>query len=68
MRVGQYEHGVTTTSIESLEIELKVVELILSSRLNDETFRGIMNLEKAFILKAPIDEIKKALVSSTNII
>lgn len=54
-------------SSESLESYLKDVDLILSTRLKDETYRGIINFEKAIFLKTPIDEIQKAMVGLTNI-
>lgn len=38
-------------------------ELVLSTRLTDETFRGIVNFQKATILETPIEEIQTALVS-----
>lgn len=63
-----HNHGAETTKIEVMENDLKIVELVLSSRLTDETYHGIMNLEKAIILKAPNEEIQKSLVSSINIL
>lgn len=39
------------------------LESILLTRLSDETFRGLMNFEKATIPGTPINEIEKALVS-----
>lgn len=39
------------------------MESIFSPRLPDETYRGIMNVQKAMNVKMPIDEVEKALVS-----
>lgn len=36
---------------------------MLSTRLPDETYRGIINFYTAFTPDTPIDEIQKALVS-----
>lgn len=46
-----------------IKVELKRIELILSTRLPDERFRGSINFEKAAVMETPIDEIQKALVS-----
>lgn len=40
-----------------------MIETILSTRLNDESFRGIINFMQAFRPDTPIDEVEKALVS-----
>lgn len=49
---------------DQLGEKLKRVDLILSTRLTDEHFRGLINLEKAAILETPtFDEIQRALVS-----
>lgn len=42
---------------------LNVVELVLSTRLEDETFRGILNIFKARLPDKSTDEIEKPLVS-----
>lgn len=47
-----------------MENELQVLEDILSTRLTDGTFRGIISFIKATIPGTPIGEIEKALVSS----
>lgn len=64
----EVQYDVTSTygrilSMEYLEIEMKNVESILSTRLTDETFRRIINFQKAVILETPIHEIQKALVN-----
>lgn len=41
-------------------------ESILSTRLPDETFRGLINLVKAYQTRIPKNEIEKALVSDTQ--
>lgn len=49
---------------EYLEGEvLKVLESMLSTRLTDETYRGLVNFLRATIPDTPIDDIEKALVS-----
>lgn len=50
-----------------IENGLKDIELILSTRLTDESFREIINFEKAVKLKKTNDEIRKVLVSLINI-
>lgn len=52
MHVGQYEGS----------NYLKFIELGLSARLKDDSFRSIVDLEKAMARKAPNNEIQKALV------
>lgn len=42
---------------------MKRIELVLSSQLLDERFRGIINFQKAAVNETPIDAIQKALVS-----
>lgn len=64
----EIQYDVTSTygrilSKEYLEIEMKNVETVLSTRLSDETFRDIINFQKAIFLKMPINEIRKALVN-----
>lgn len=44
-------------------ILLNPMEWILPTRVTDETFRGIMNVQKAMPLGTPTDDIEKALVS-----
>lgn len=50
-------------SREHIETELKELESALSTKLPDETYHGIINLERMTIAGTPIDEIEKALVS-----
>lgn len=47
----------------TLQRVLNMIETILSTRLNDESFRGIINFMQAFRPDTPIDEVEKALVS-----
>ena len=42
---------------------VKTTEALLSTRLPDETVRGIINFQRITIADTPIDEIEKALVS-----
>lgn len=46
-----------------LEYELHLVEIYLSTRLKDETFRGILNIEKSVNIHTSIDEVEVAFVS-----
>lgn len=48
---------------EKIEERLNLIETILSTQLSDDTYRGIINVIKAFRSNAPNDEIYKALVS-----
>lgn len=49
---------------EYMEYQLQGLESMLATRLTDETFRGIINFKRATIPDTPIDDMKKALVSS----
>lgn len=51
------------TSRRFFENELKDTQDVLSTRLKDESFRGIIDFEKAVILETPTEEIQNALVS-----
>lgn len=56
------------TSVEKVEENLKNVESILSVRLADEAFRGLINFVKATVIdKTPLNEVQKSLVSQTNL-
>lgn len=46
-----------------MESTLQKIESIFSTRLPDESFRGLINFLKATIPDTPIDEIERALVS-----
>lgn len=46
-----------------VEIDITSVESVLSTRVSNETFSGIINVMKAFLLDATKSEIEKALVS-----
>lgn len=48
---------------EFTENLLAGLESMLSTRLSDETFRGIINFERATITGTPISAVEKALVS-----
>lgn len=50
------------SSREYMETQLKAFELVLSTRLTNETIRGIINFMKATIPGTPIKEIERALV------
>ena len=58
-----YRHN----SKEYMESELEASKSILSTRLPDETIRGIINFTRATIPDTPIDEIEKALVSLCSV-
>lgn len=55
-----YGGGITREEIPN---EMKTIELILSTRLPDESYHGIINFGKAAIIETPTDEIQRALVS-----
>lgn len=50
-------------STEFTELRLQVLETIMPTRLSEDTFRGILNFERATIPNTPKGEIEKALVS-----
>lgn len=50
----------------SLQRVLNVMEAILSTRVKDEHFRGIINFMQAFRPDKSIEEIEEALVSNDN--
>ena len=50
-------------SEERSQAGLHVIETLFSTRLSDDTYRGIVNLIKASRPNTPNDEIEKALVS-----
>lgn len=59
---GLAQYGALVFSDE-IEQHLKLVDLVLATRLTDKRFRGIFNFEKAVVVtETPIDEIQKALV------
>lgn len=47
-----------------IEREIQALESKLSTRLADETYRGLINFLRVTIRDTPIDEIEKALVSN----
>lgn len=51
---------------EFVKHQLKGLEVILPTRLSDETSRGILNIARATPSNTAIDEIEKALVSTCN--
>lgn len=52
---------------DEFEYYSATVEPVLSVRLPDETFRGLINFTKIVIRNTPTDEIEKALVSKQQI-
>ena len=48
---------------DRMERKIGASDSVLSTRLPDETIRGIMNFHQATLPGTPIDEIEKALVS-----
>lgn len=60
---GTTFNGIDMDSNDFMEYQLDGYEAALSTRLSDETFRGIINFQRATIPGTPIDEIEKALVS-----
>lgn len=48
---------------EKIEERLNLIETVLSSQLSDDTYRGIINVIKAFRPNTPDNEINRALVS-----
>lgn len=57
------ENTIAETSGPETEKASEMFESILSTRLPDESFRGLINFVKAHRPYAPITEIEKALVS-----
>lgn len=56
--------GISIDRRITIEAKVNNAELILSTRLTDETFGGIVNFEKAIKLNKSINEIQKASVNS----
>lgn len=57
-----WEDGMRLTK-EYMEYQLQGLESMLSTRLEDETIRGIINFKRATIPDTSINGIEKALVS-----
>lgn len=57
-----WEIGMRFTT-EFMEYQLQGLESMLSTRLSNETIRGIISFKRATIPGTPTDEIEKALVS-----
>lgn len=63
--LGQWEHhhSVLSTDPKGYEsIKLDEIESILTVRLSDETFRGMLNFMKATKVGSTLGQIQKALV------
>lgn len=61
---GDWQGLPANSRMEYMESILQQLEYYLSTRVPDDTFRGIINFEKATVPDTPIDDIEKALVSS----
>lgn len=59
-RMGSTAQILTTHIVTSL---IQSVESILSTRLSDENYRGLLNFAKITIPGIPMEDIRKALVS-----
>lgn len=65
---GNWESNWTSwhNSRELMEYILQQLETILPTRLDDESFRGLLNFKRSTMPDTPINEIEKALVRAKN--